>query len=177
MKSIFTKNSVNQAFYCWILRACLATVLIFPTIASLNAAPLTSWDKKINNAAQRFKVLPELGGVLDLETQLVWEQAPTYDAMNWTGAISHCNQLKLGNRLGWRLPTITELMTLFDLSNDTAFPIGHPFTLPSGTWSSTQILWDSKGAWISGFYIATIINPIEYLSGAWCVRGKHPGYD
>lgn len=37
------------------------------------AIPLESWDDKIPNANQRFKVLPEFGGmaVLDKETQLM----------------------------------------------------------------------------------------------------------
>jgi hypothetical protein len=127
MKSIFTKNSVNKAFYYWILRACLATVLIFPTITSLNAAPLTSWDKKINNAAQRFKVLPELGGVLDNETQLIWEQLPEYNYDKWDWASRHCNQLKLGNRFGWRLPTL-------DVSSPTNFP-DSPLLVPPPAWN------------------------------------------
>ena len=43
---------------------------------SAGAAPLKSWDDKIPNATQRFKVLSEFGGsaVLDKETQLVWER-------------------------------------------------------------------------------------------------------
>jgi hypothetical protein len=57
-------------------------------------------------------------------------------------AQSHCNTLKTGGRLGWRLPTLQELASLVDPSvpfPGPTRPAGHPFSnVQSGNyWSAT----------------------------------------
>lgn len=96
-----------------------------------------SWDQQLP-AAQRFIVLSNWGGnaVLDRETGLVWERSPSpQDNGDWYGANLLCNGL--GNphsispplgRLGWRLPTLQELLSLIDpTQSNPALPQGHPF--------------------------------------------------
>lgn len=79
--------------------------------------------------AQRWELA--LGGqaVLDKETGLVWERAIS-ERMNWGRAASRCRQLKIGNRMGWRLPTVAEALSLYPLS-------GHPFLQLNSTWTAT----------------------------------------
>ncbi len=183
MKFIFIKTSANKTpnrFYSQPLKSCLAAALLLSANGLANAAPLTSWDKKINNVEQRFKALPELGGVLDNETQLIWEQLPEYNSDKWDWASRHCNQLKLGNRFGWRLPTLAELTTLLDVSSPTNFP-NSPLLVPppDGIWTSTQTNLGSNGVWAidTGYGIAFKTIKDNANHGAWCVRGKHPGYN
>jgi len=42
--------------------------------------------------------------------------------------------LKVGGRYGWRLPTIQELHSRIDDTQDPALPAGDPFSGISGTW-------------------------------------------
>jgi hypothetical protein len=83
--------------------------------------PTPSWDLVIPcmSAAScpRFIVLTNIpGAVLDAETGLVWQRTPTngFSFHNWAASHAVCNSLALGNRLGWRLPTIHELTSLVD---------------------------------------------------------------
>lgn len=91
-----------KTFYS-ILIGMVAVVLF----ASLAVAKPLFWDDQINNAG-RFKVLSEFGNaaVFNKETGLVWEQSPSTTARSWLNAQDHCNQETVGNRKGWRLPTI-----------------------------------------------------------------------
>ncbi|OQW34311.1 MAG: hypothetical protein A4E19_02295 [Nitrospira sp. SG-bin1] len=93
--------------YLRILSICLAA-----------AAPLESWDDKIPNANQRFKVLTGFGGaaVLDKETQLVWEKSPATSVHNWLTARIQCTGRTTGGRKGWRLPSVHEQASLIDPS-------------------------------------------------------------
>jgi len=88
--------------------------------------------------------------VHDKETGLIWARdAGMVGILSWSGAIYSCRQqIALGKRYGWRLPTIEELASLVDFSVDlsqvpyTTLPSGHPFinvpsTGGSSYWSST----------------------------------------
>ena len=74
-----------------------------------------SWDQTLP-ASTRFIVLSNFNSaaVLDRETGLVWERAPTAGTFNWFAAASVCQGLSTGGRLGWRLPSLQELQSLFD---------------------------------------------------------------
>jgi hypothetical protein len=68
--------------------------------------------------------------VLDTDTGLVWEAAPSEHPVPWDAAVRD------DAGLGWRLPTISELMRLLS-----SLPADHPFPAPgSGSlfWSSTE---------------------------------------
>jgi hypothetical protein len=147
-----------------------------------------AWDQQIP-AAQRFIVLSNWNNeaVLDRETGLVWERTPDTGIRVWSAAIGHCNfHAAIGNRLGWRLPSLQELGTLVDKSQSSpALPAGHPFQGilgggPGGSdfWSATTLVSESN----PGFAIA-----IDFLNGevsaasktntnvasrSWCVRGN-----
>lgn len=157
--------------------------------------PVPSWDQTLP-ASSRFIILSNFGGAaaLDRETGLVWERSPSSSLFPWssivvTTANIHCNVSTLGNRLGWRLPTIQELASLADSSQlQPSLPAGHPFILTTaqqrfptpGFWSATSSDPESQGpgsyAWYLQFVpVATdlvISNGLKSSERfAWCVRG------
>src|SRR5262249_23712454 len=102
-----------------------------PTAFAQTTAPgpyyaTPSWDQTLAcptpTSCPRFIVLSNRNSdaVLDRETGLVWEKSPSSTPLPWedpnapVNAATHCNQLKVGNRAGWRLPTVQELATLID---------------------------------------------------------------
>src|SRR5262245_25185010 len=93
------------------------------------ADPLTTWDSVINGPT-RFRVLVGFNNaaVLDRETGLVWERSPDSVARTWVLAQRVCVQRTVGagHRLGWRLPTVQELLSLMDPTrNPPSLPAGH----------------------------------------------------
>ena len=102
-----------------------AAGLISMTLAvgPVDAIDVRSWDKKINDSAKRFIVLSGLNSnaVLDKETQIVWERNPDNSSTTWFGARDACVRKEIGGRAGWRLPSIQELSSLIDSTqNDPA---------------------------------------------------------
>lgn len=154
-----------------------------------------SWDQQLP-IPTRFIVLSNwvdanfpTGGaaVLDRETGLVWERSPDTTRYPWEDAHSHCNNLRVGQRLGWRLPAVQELATLFDPSLPTVdagikLPAGHPFmnVQSESYWSAnTGATPDTAWSFFSRF-ASTNSNlqkgPNFQGALAWCVRGG-PGVD
>jgi hypothetical protein len=146
------------------------------------AASLQTWDKVINTPA-RFKVLPAFAGaaVLDKETGLVWQQAPSGSSpLSHGEAARACIAVRTGNRGGWRLPSGAELRSLFDETQPGGLPSGHPFTAPDvNYWSSTSL---GTGACGSGVIHWSAPLPTIPTGSAcdlpsvvlnyWCVRGS-----
>ncbi|PYM31659.1 MAG: hypothetical protein DME15_16950 [Candidatus Rokuibacteriota bacterium] len=151
-----------------------------------------SWDQKLDCTTMatcpRFIVLLNWSSaaVLDRETGLVWERSPANTggpngngSQTWLGAQSYCNQLNLGNRKGWHLPTIQELASLVDgdPANISApkLPPGHPFMgVQPATfyWSATSNAADAGSAWGLGFLHGEVFDVAKtYADLVWCVRG------
>jgi len=134
-------------------------------------------------AAERFVLVMGGAGVLDKETGLVWEQSPNEPARTWVDAQLFCNIKNVGNRRGWRLPTVHELASLIDPSNPTGnpdLPVGHPFgnvpALSTIYWSATTDAADSGRAWEVNFFFGNEAGGPESmvkstLNLVWCVRG------
>jgi hypothetical protein len=155
------------------------------TVANGPYYAMPSWDQTLP-AATRFVVLSNFDGkaVLDRETGLVWQRAPGTDSY-WPAdapyetAVNACLALSIGNRRGWRLPSIQELLSL--TAEGANLPAGHPFqgirpTRGFGYWSSTRMVSDGSRAAYMHPLASPPINPIEgavlglampYL----CVRG------
>ena len=171
----------------------IATIAFVGFAALALADPGTTWDQQINGH-HRFKVLREFDGaaVLDKETGRVWEQSPSTDTFCWTAsadctgtgttltvldALSHCYQLEVGGRKGWRVPTIEELASLVDTSQGSpttpALPAGHPFNVqPTPHWSATSNASDASRAWAAGFATGNVFRVVKTASReVWCVRG------
>ena len=156
----------------------IAIVALF-VFASLADAKPPFWDDQINNTG-RFKVLSEFGNaaVFDKETGLVWDQSPNTTTRTWVNALTHCYQREVGNRKGWRLPTIEELASLVDNSNSRpALPTGHPFTLTSAQedgsyWSATTNAGNTAFAWFVDLGVGDVFTSDKTgVIFVWCVRG------
>ena len=148
-----------------------------------------SWDQQLQcdstATCPRFIVLSNwhdanfpAGGaaVLDRETGLVWERSPSNSGFSWSDAQIHCMHLAVGNRQGWRVPTIQELKSLVDTTQGEfpTLPAGHPFNnLNVINWSATTVVTDASLAWIAvlnGFHDEVPVSKIDPFE-VWCVRG------
>lgn len=115
--------------------------------------------------------------VLDKETGLVWQKNVSSDIVTWEAAQIYCNNLSLGGRMGWRLPTVQELASLVDKTQSyPALPSGHPFTnvTPYAVyWSATTYADYTINAWCVGMpngLVGSYSKPGAPVS-VWCVRG------
>jgi Protein of unknown function (DUF1566) len=173
----------------------LVALLGHATAGKVGAAPapghqeildqITTWSQTLP-AANRFVLVMAGAAVLDKETGLVWEQAPDGVRKPWIVASTFCNQRSVGNRKGWRLPTLQELASLMDPSVSApgpTLPAGHPFSNVQSFayWSATAHDGEPTAAWFVNFsgaspdvfvLVKTFDQPF-----AWCVRGGHAGTD
>ena len=122
--------------------------------------------------------------VLDKETRLIWTRdANLIGQHNWLDANTLCREFSLGNRSGWRLPSVEELSSLVDLSQaDLALPVGHPFInvqYGSGVnsyWTSTNHENPDAAAWFVNLWqgggppLAGLLGKSE-PGHVWPVRG------
>ena len=117
--------------------------------------------------------------VLDKETGLVWERSPSTDVMTWYAAIAYSYQKILGDRMGWRLPTIEELAPLADLTQNSET---HPFqnleereSCWSSTTSTSSQLNNCAICGMLNHPAGTVVSLGSDKSGnwlrSWCVRG------
>jgi len=175
----------------------LAMVLVTPGPAQADTAngwfmATPSWDQQQQCDTQatcpRFLVLSDWidasnpsGGaaVMDRETGLVWERSPS------TSPGRPCHYSTVGNRLGWRFPTIQELTSLVDPtvpSPGPMLPAGHPFTnvqsggvYVSATYTTASVTPSgTPDKWGVDFADGNVIFDVSNRSGAawyWCVRG------
>ena len=130
--------------------------LLASTASAAVAKPhFPSWSQQINTT-KRFTVLAAFGGaaVLDNETGLLWEQSQsTTTAASWFNAQIACNVKTVGNRKGWRLPTLQELASLVDgdpaNTGNPRLPPGHPFSNVQSSlyWSATTDAFNTSVAW------------------------------
>jgi uncharacterized protein DUF1566 len=128
---------------------------------------------------------------LDRETGLVWDGSPgakdpsTTLKGDWITAKTACNALQVGNREGWRLPTVQELASLVDPGQTSSprLPPGHPFTnvQPSFYWSATTKenpnqpnAWGVNFGGGAGNVVGVGVKTDSQF--IWCVRG-HQGVD
>jgi hypothetical protein len=153
-----------------------------------------SWDRRIDKAQRRFKLLNEFNteAVLDKETRLVWERKPSNNVVAWPNARLLCAQKAVGGRGGWRLPTFNELASLVDPAViDLTIPrlqAGHPFLdiQAASYWSATAFA-DEPGfalvvnfAFVAGSDAPIGVNDANTSGGqyhVWAVRGGSPGPD
>ena len=145
-----------------------------------------AWDQTLP-VSTRFIILSNFNSeaVLDRETGLVWQRTPGVGApTSFFGARANCMAATTGNRIGWRLPSIHELHSLFDPTvtgvNAVALPAGHPFIFTAGIpssffWTGTSLSENQSFAFTTRI-IPGPFGSFEKTDSArfWCVRGGGP---
>ncbi|MDQ7787935.1 MAG: DUF1566 domain-containing protein [Thermodesulfovibrionales bacterium] len=160
-----------------------------PTMKTLDEIP-PAWSQKLRADdgdadgcnSSRFKCVLDGQAVLDKETGLVWERSPENlenGWLTWDGGQWSCSSVYRGGRAGWRLPTLSELLSLQDYcpsqTIDQRLPCGHPFNNVSSAyrnfWSATTWFFDSNRAiaWSPYSGHGSVDKSIELWR--WCVRG------
>ena len=154
---------------------CSLAILIALGMGVSEASELHSWDQKLTT--KRFDVLLRFDdeAVLDHETQLVWEQAPSTTTVLWSAARISCANKVVSGRMGWRLPTFYELASLVDADEPSpSLPPNHPFDDVAGVayWASTTHVLNDDFAWHVNFGIPDLsVSSKVALLRVWCVRG------
>lgn len=162
------------------MRIAIASLVIVVLLVPAAHAKPPSWDTLIAGKG-RFKVLKKFtdAAVFDKETGLVWQRDPSVNNFNsFAGAIGSCRSLDIGTRGGWRLPSIEELRSLADpTQNAPALAAGHPFvnvesTIPDFYWTSTRDLTDAALVYAVGFFNGALaLFATNSNQRVWCVRG------
>ena len=158
----------------------LMAVLVAACCSPLLAQVGQTWDQQLPGP-NRFKVLSAFNNaaVFDKETGLVWERTPSSSIFLPEDAHFHCNTLLLGNRFGWRLPTVQELASLIDLTQtNPTLPLGNPFTNINFT---DDLYWTATTSTNNPPYSVSFGGNTQVTVGgggggngsnlAWCVRG------
>jgi hypothetical protein len=79
--------------------------------------------------------------VLDSQTGLMWAVKDNGEDVDWESAKAYCENYSAGGHDDWRLPTLRELMTIYDPSSGKVFLTFDPITLTGACpWSA-----DSRG--------------------------------
>jgi len=139
---------------------------------------LPSWAQQLT-ADTRFIVLTDWSSaaVLDRETGLVWERAPSTQIFLWVDASFDCREKTVGNRRSWRLASYEELTSLLDPSqSNPALPAGNPFQGIGATdnfWTTTTDEGDSTAAYFVQIASAATFQTAFKTSNlfrSWCVR-------
>ena len=112
-----------------------------------------------HSSAARF-VIAFPGAVLDKQTGMVWEEAPDATLRTWTDATRSCIDKTVGGTIGWRLPSMVELMSLQD------FSMAPPF-VPANVRPDVQ----STIYWSTSTFAKAPIGGTPFTFPAWCVRG------
>lgn len=150
--------------------------LFFMIIPSLG---LPSESGVTTSTYPRFQILEGFKGeaVLDIETQLIWERSPNSGETAWAKAWLRCALTSKGGRLGWRLPSFFELMTLVEpsLAGKANLPAGHPFRgIRAGLyWTSSLHDTDPTNAYTIDFLRGDLKSQRKNQAHAWwCVYGR-----
>lgn len=135
----------------------------------------------VQGHASRFQILEEYKGeaVLDTETHLIWERTPSSAETAWANASLRCALTSTGGRLGWRLPSFFELMTLVEpaplaTANKPSLPAGHPFrgVRADSYWTTSSQDAEPTNAYAIDFLRGDVTSQRKNRAHAWwCVRG------
>jgi len=133
------------------------------------------WSKNLPSTS-RFTILTGFNkeAVMDNNTGLVWERAPSANSQVWPQAGGYCINKNIGGTWGWRLPTVVELKSVLDPALPPPFVSTSVFTGVQSAiyWSATVLQDDPASAW--GVFLGNggagnFQKADTHL--LWCVRG------
>ncbi len=164
----------------------MATAVFFPGLVRAGdqsqILPANDGDSDGCNSS-RFECVMGGEAVLDKKTGLTWAKNANIaaGAKTWLEAVRFCQNLMIGHRKGWRLPTIKELSSLLDPHKAYPFlPEGHPFENVCYAWgiqhywSSTTYEGDSSRAWVVTMHYGKVTYGLKVFdSYVWPVRGDN----
>jgi len=119
-----------------------------------------SFDKKINSLAKKTidpnakNFVREGEVVIDLDRHLMWQDNSEAKSVkkSWQGAKEYCRNLNLAGYSDWRLPTLSELITISDITRyNPAIAKEFKNVRSSYYWSSSSYVYNSRGAWLLNF--------------------------
>lgn len=120
--------------------------------------------------------------VEDLRAGLIWAR-PFGEALDWRGALGHCQNLSLEGHTDWRLPSAKELSQLVDMEQENGYckalgdHLDWPDTANMQFWTSTPyVSHDVHNAWtwkFKGPYLGNVEMSSPNL--ARCVRSHSTG--
>ena len=130
--------------------------------------------------SSRFKCVMEGKAVLDKQTGLTWARnANIFEkAVPYEEAVKSCQNVEIGGKKDWRLPTRVELISLLDTSKlSPPLPEGNPFKnvlVNPGNfhyWTCTECEGDSKSAWMVRMTSGKVMDSYKVLNASiWPVR-------
>jgi hypothetical protein len=193
------RNLITTAVVAAIAGLCQPTAQAAPSGGSTGTdlrGVTQNWDKVLPsetgagcpNWSTRFTCVMNNAAVRDNETGLVWTH-PLLSVLPWHHAKLECANLAVGNRKGWRLPSVTELASLIDMSNpsEPKLPANRPFIYQQkpgayAYWTSTPVkaILTDAGTTASVYIVFFQNGNVSYAdqdysqAHVWCVRGGQP---
>ena len=109
----------------------------------------------------------------------MWEKVPSSEFREWGAASLKCAKLNLGGRGGWRLPTIQELTSLVDETQNPRAPARPPVYRPVCPPGERLLVGRLPSPFTSAIALTlNFHNPggihedhKDFETHAWCVRG------
>jgi hypothetical protein len=133
------------------------------------------WHPDLLDVETRFGFLNQV--IVDHETGLEWQKTPATTTSTWVTAFETCARFRVPTTgLGWRLPSLAELLSLYTDSGTGTLPADNPFTNTSGVfWTSTADASTTANAYTvdtTQVTTSTVLAKTSQLTGRhWCVRG------
>jgi hypothetical protein len=115
------------------------------------------------------------GTISDNSTGLMWQKTASPSKYTWDNAKIYCENLTLGRKSDWRMPTRNELQSIADYSmyNPAADIMFFSDMSASNYWSSTVYAGDTTDAWLMSFKNGAV--GYYAKSGAGYVRAVRAG--
>ena len=150
-----------------------------PAIPDKNKTPPANDGGSDGCNSSRFKCVMGGEAVQDKQTGLIWVRNANIikKAVPWWEAVNFFQDLEIGNRKGWRLPTKEELITLLDTSqSDPALPEGHPFKnvkmSQTRYWTNTAYEGNRDSVWVVGMSVGKVQDNLKLFDAyIWPVLG------
>ena len=116
------------------------------------------------------------GTITDTSTGLMWQKSTGSTTYTWDQAKAYCEELTLGGKSDWRLPTRNELQSIVDYNenNPAISPVFFPSSVGANHWTSTTNAVNTNNAWGLNFYNGNAFYDYP-KTGAYYVRAVRAG--